>query len=218
MLRAECPRRSRRPLVAPFFLAYAGLAACGALSACAGPAATGATPAATPATATDNPVELSGEWNDVDAELVATEIIRDFLASDWIADWRARNGDRTPTLRLYPIRNRTTGYIDHRFFTKRFEAALVRSGKMTVLLANDEKPRTSDGEDLLTQDDAAARGRDEREVDFIFSGTLVVQEDRAGDRQVSAYLATVEIIETATQRKAWIGQKRIRKLIDAKEK
>lgn len=201
--------RARR--LPPLLLLAAALVGCG------GPAATSAPPAPAPATPSDHPVELSGAWNDVDADLVATEIIRDFLASDWITDWRSRNGDKTPTLRLYPIRNRTTGYIDHRFFTKRFEAALVRSGKMSVLLAHDEKPRTSDGEDLVTQDDAAARGRDEREVDFILNGTLIVQDDRAGDRQVSAYLATVEIVETATQRKAWIGQKRIRKLIDVKE-
>lgn len=210
-MRAPTPRR--RCAAVTF-----GLALASASSACAG-ATPGPESAAPPArgesaTPSDHPVELSGAWNDVDADLVATEIIRDFLASDWVADWSARHAGKTPTLRLYPIRNRTTGYIDHRFFTKRFEAALVRSGKVAVLLALDEKPRTSDGEDVLDQDDEATRGRDERAVDFVLNGTLIVQEDRAGNRQVSAYLATVEIVETATQRKAWIGQKRVRKLID----
>jgi hypothetical protein len=176
------------------------------LAACAGAPPS---PDAPPPIAGDAPVELSGEWNDVDADLVATALIEDFLKSSWIAEWKTRNADRpTPKLRLYPIKNRTTGYIDHRFFTQRFEAAIVRSGKMAVLAAP-AGPRSSDGEE-----DATAEAQAEKEADFVLTGSLIAQDDEGAAKKVTAYLATVEIVETATQRKAWIGQKRIRKIID----
>jgi len=160
---------------------------------------------AAPAADTPAPVtELSGEWNDVDADLVATAIIDDFLKSDWIADWKGRNADRTPKLRLYPIRNRTTGYIDHRFFTARFEAAIVKSKTMSVLTA--AATQVSDGEDAPAESE-------EKEADFVLTGTLIAQDDQGSEKKVTAYLATVEIVEIATARKAWIGQKRIRKVI-----
>ena len=188
---------------------------CGSALGCASaPSASGTPTGAAPTSGvpSDAPLELSGEWNDVDADLVAREIIADFLGSTWIEAWQREHAGATPTLRLYPIKNRTTGYIDHRFFTKRFEAALVQSGKIKVLLALDEQPRTSDGEDITAT--SAPTGAAEREADFVLNGTLLLQDDVAGERKVSAYLTTVEIVETATQRKAWIGQKRLRKLIE----
>lgn len=191
------------------WLSLTALTALGCAGAPAAAPGAASPPAGVPS---DAPVELSGEWNDVDADLVAREIITDFLGSTWIEAWRREHAGATPTLRLYPIKNRTTGYVDHRFFTKRFEAALVQSGQIRVLLALDEQPRSSDGEDITTT--SAPTGEAEREADFILNGTLLLQEDVAGQRKVSAYLTTVEIVETATQRKAWIGQKRLRKLIE----
>lgn len=182
------------------------LAACAACLACAGSSA----PADGPkeVTRTDLPYDLSGEWNNVDADLVARAIIDECLKSDWVDRWSTSNQGKKPVLRLFPIRNRTTAYIDYRFFTKQIEAALVRSGKVDVIAAEEESgPATSDGEsDQLPQYDAAG-------ADFVFTGWIVSQDDKAGDKEVRAYLTSIEIVEAASKKKAWVGQKQIRKLI-----
>ena len=157
---------------------------------------------------TELPHDLSGEWNDVDADLVAQAMIADCLKSPWIDRWAAAHGGERPVLRLHPIRNRTTGYIDYRFFTKQIEAALIRSGKIDVVASAEETgPVVSDGE---VDSSPVAEGPP---ADFVLNGWIVSQDDRAGDREVRAYLTSIEIIELASQKKAWVGQKQIRKLI-----
>lgn len=154
---------------------------------------------------TDRAIDLSGEWNDVDADLVAQEIIRECFKDPWAADWAKAHGKK-PMLRLYPIKNKTAAYIDYRFFTKQIEKALVGSGKVEVLAALDESPASSD-------DDEDAPKPKGPTADFVVNGWLLSQDDRAGNQEVRAYLTSIEIIETESGKKAWVGQKRIRKLI-----
>jgi hypothetical protein len=164
---------------------------------------------------TEVPHDLSGEWNDTDADLVALAIIQECLASSWPETWTQAHGGKKPVIRLYPIRNRTTGYIDYRYFTKQIEAALVRSGRLDVIAGLDEV-RSSDGSDGEVGDTGAEMGRDESGADFVLNGWVLSQEDQEGSREVRAYLTSIEIIEVASQKKAWVGQKKIRKLITSK--
>jgi hypothetical protein len=142
-------------------------------------------------------VDLSGEWNDTDSDLVAAEIIDGCLKSRWIEEWRDAHAGKKPTLRLYPIKNKTAGYIDYRYFTKQIEQALLRSGKVEVAAAPDESSDPGAGVP----------------ADLILNGVLLSQDDHAGEQELRAYLTSVEVIDPATQKKVWEGQKRIRKLI-----
>jgi penicillin-binding protein activator len=149
---------------------------------------------------TDVAYDLSGEWNDVDADLVARAMIDECLKSQWAEQWAAAHGGKKPVLRLYPILNRTTAYIDYRYFTKQIEAALVASGRLDVVAGT-----------AVEADPEAPPP--EAPADFQLTGSILSQEDTDGQRELRAYLTSIEIIETATQKKAWVGQKRIRKLI-----
>lgn len=185
--------------------AYAHLVLCFALG-CA--STTGGSAAAPP------PLE-TGEWNDVDADLVARGIIEEALKSRFVEEWQQGHADKKPTLRLYPIRNRTTAYINHRFFTKQLEQALVRAGKLAVVAAAEERAHTSDGEleDVREQADDQAQGRHDADVDLVLNGWIVSQEEQDAAVTVRSYLTSVEILDVATEKKVWIGQKRIRKQI-----
>jgi penicillin-binding protein activator len=170
------------------------------LAACASPSTS-----APEVSRTELPHDLSGEWNDVDADLVARAMIDDCLGSKWAETWSGAHG-RKPVLRLEPIRNRTNAYIDHRYFTKQIEAALLRSGQVEVVAGSEEtRSATSDGE---IEDSSDAGG-----ADFVLNGWIVSQDDKAGDQEVRAFLTSIEILEIATKKKAWVGQKQIRKLI-----
>lgn len=165
---------------------------------------------------TAEPVDLSGAWNDVDADQVAAAVIGEALADPWIAEWRRAHAGRRPVLRLYPIKNRTAGYIDYRSFTKQIERAFVRSGLVDVVAsleeARDARDERDDQAEHASDATAKAHGQ-ETGSDFIVNGWILSQEDEAGKQRVQAYLTSVEIVETQTQRKVYLGQKRIRKLI-----
>lgn len=165
---------------------------------------------------TDQAIDVSGEWNDVDADAVATAIIQDCLSSPWIQEWRNAHEQKRPVVRLYPIKNKTAGYIDYRYFTKQIEQAFVRSGLVDVVSSREEAEDVRDErEDQATHasDDTAKAHGGELGSDFILNGWILTQDDRGEAKEVRAYLTSIEIIEVATQRKAWVGEKRIKKLL-----
>ena len=166
---------------------------------------------------TDDAIDLSGEWNDVDADAVAKTMIEDCLGSPWIQDWRNGHEQKRPVVRLYPIKNKTAGYIDYRYFTKQIEQAFVRSGLVDVVSskeeAEDAREERADQAEHASDDSVKAQGQ-ELGSDFILSGWILTQDDHAGDQEVRAYLTSIEIVDTTTQRKAWVGQKRIKKLLE----
>lgn len=176
--------------------------------------------ATAPATApdverTELPHDLSGDWNDVDADLVASALIRDCLSDPWAKEWAAEHG-RSPVVRLYPVRNRTDGYIDYRYFTKQLEAALVRSRGVDVVSSVEEagaaRAERSDQAEHSSDDSVKSHGA-ETGSDFILNGWILSQDDEAGGTRVRAYLTSLELVEVSSQKKAWLGQKRIRKII-----
>jgi hypothetical protein len=158
----------------------------------------------------------TGVWNDVDADQVAEALIGAAKEAAFAEAWSTAHQGKTPKLRLYPIRNRSTEYINHRFFTKRLEAALVATKKVEVLMAVEEKQKTSDGEleDVRDQADDKSQGRHDADVDLVLNGWILTQEESDATATVRSYLTTVEVMDVATEKKLWIGEKRIRKRIE----
>ncbi|MFO0722981.1 MAG: hypothetical protein U1E65_04290 [Myxococcota bacterium] len=171
--------------------------------------------ATTPKAEGPAPLE-TGAWNDVDADQVAEALIGAAKQAAFAETWSAAHQGKTPKLRLYPIRNRSAEYINHRFFTKRLEAALVATKKVEVVLAVDEQPKTSDGEleDVRDQADDKAQGRHDADVDLVLNGWILTQEESDATATVRSYLTTLEVVEVASEKKLWLGEKRIRKRIE----
>lgn len=160
-------------------------------------------------------MDLSGEWNDVDADLVAEALIVDLMRDAWAEEWAAKQG-RKPVVRLYPIRNKSDGYIDYRYFTKQVEVALLKSKRVEVVASLEEAEDARgerDDQAIHASDDTAKSHQQEAGSDFILNGWLVTQNDGAGNTAVKAYLTTMELVETQTQKKAWAGQKKIKKKV-----
>lgn len=164
---------------------------------------------------TDEEIDLSGEWNDVDADRVAGAMIEDCMKNPWAEQWAEKNG-RKPVVRLHPVRNKTDGYIDYRYFTKQLEAALLNSGRVEVISSMEEAEaaRTDKADQAVHASDETAKSQgNETGSDFILTGWILSQNDARGDKEVKSYLTSLELVETESQKKAWVGQKRIKKLI-----
>lgn len=164
---------------------------------------------------TDEEIDLSGEWNDVDADKVAGAMIEDCMKNPWAEHWAEKNG-RKPVVRLHPVRNKTDGYIDYRYFTKQLEAALLNSGRVEVISSMEEAEAAradKDDQAIHASDETAKSQGNETGSDFILTGWILSQNDARGDKEVKSYLTSLELVETESQKKAWVGQKRIKKLI-----
>lgn len=164
---------------------------------------------------TDEALDLSGEWNDVDADTVAAAIIAKCLGSPWAENF-AGDAGRKPVVRLAPVRNKTDGYLDYRYFTKQIEAALLNSGRVEVVSSLEEADALRDerADQAVHASDESAKSQGlEAGADFLMNGWIVSQDDESGDRAVKTYLTSIEVTSTQNNKKAWVGQHRIKKVV-----
>lgn len=160
--------------------------------------------------------DLSGEWNDIDANMVAEEMINDCLTRPWLENFKAQNMGRLPVIRFHSIKNRSSDRMDTKFFSKQVERQILNSGQVELVAAMDEMNDVFNEQELqASKGGAEGDYTGEVDADFILTGWVVTQNETDGyGRTVKAYLTTMELIEVKTTRKVWMGEKRIRKVVD----
>jgi PBP1b-binding outer membrane lipoprotein LpoB len=160
-------------------------------------------------------VDLSGNWNDTDANQVAQAMIRDCLTRPWASRFKAEKG-RDPVVRLWPIRNRSSEHINTRFFTKQVEMELVNSGVVKVVAdieeASDNTAERAD-QAIHASDKTAKQQGQETGSDFILNGWILTQNDAVEGQEVRAYVTTMELTNTETNEKVWMKVHPIKKVI-----
>lgn len=165
-------------------------------------------------------VDLSGNWNDTDANVIAQVMMRDCLSRPWVAKHKANSQGRDPVIKLYPIRNRTSERINTKFFTKQVEQELLNSGAVQVVAALEEAgdARHERTEQAYHASDATKKEQQqETGTDYLLNGWIVSQNDRVGGESVRAYLVTMEMINAESQRKIWMKTHRIKKRVSQPE-
>ncbi|HTQ74352.1 MAG TPA: penicillin-binding protein activator LpoB [Burkholderiales bacterium] len=161
-------------------------------------------------------VDLSGAWNDTDSRLVSQEMIQDSLSRAWLQEFRGRAGQSRPAVIVGEVRNMSHEHINTQTFTLEMERALINSGKVDFVANKSERQGIRDerkDQDLNAREDTRnAMGR-ELGADFMLSGTINTIVDPNGDTQVRFYQVNMTLISLADNRKVWVGQKDIRKLV-----
>ena len=161
----------------------------------------------------DEQIDLSGTWNDADANQVAAVMIEDCLSRPWSSNFRASTG-QAPVVRMYPIRNRTSEHIETKFFTKQVEEELLNSG--VVQLVGSLVESTDIRQERVDQahhasDDTRKHDRNELGSDYVLNGWIVEEHDATYGREVKAYVITMELIHTERNHKVWMKTHRIKK-------
>ncbi len=160
-------------------------------------------------------IDLSGNWNDTDSQLVSAEMINDSLSRPWVSEFRSTQG-KPPTVIVGTVRNRSSEHINTETFVKDLERELLNSGKVKFVVARE--PRTEVREEKMDQADFAdpatmkAMGK-EKGADFMLLGQINTIMDAAGKQAVMYYQVELEMINILTNEKVWIGQKKIKKLV-----
>jgi len=160
-------------------------------------------------------IDLSGNWNDTDANMVARAVIQDCLSRPWAAKFKAEKG-RDPVVRLWGIRNRSSEHINTRFYTKQVEMELVNSGVVKVVAdieeANDNLAERAD-QARHASDKTVKAQQNETGSDFIMNGWILTQNDAVDGQEVRAYVTTMELTNSETNEKVWMKVHPIKKVI-----
>jgi uncharacterized protein (TIGR02722 family) len=166
--------------------------------------------------ASDTQIDLSGRWNDTDAQLVAETMISDVLRRPWITDFTGEN-DRKPVVIVGEVRNRSSEHIETLVFTKSLERELINSGKVKFVASDAERQGVRE-ERMNQQGNTSAetmkRLGQETGADFYLGGVITSVTDRVDGERVVFYKVNLELINIETNEKVWIGDKEIKKFIE----
>ena len=166
--------------------------------------------------AVDTTIDISGRWNDADSRMVSEEMIRDCLDRPWLERFIEKHGGKPPTVIVGRVRNRSHEHINVQTFVKDLERALINSGRVQFVASKGERAvvreERLDMAKHASEKTMKAPG-EEIGANFMLIGTINTIRDEAGGKAVMFYQTNLELINMANNLKAWIGEKKIKKLI-----
>jgi uncharacterized protein (TIGR02722 family) len=160
-------------------------------------------------------VDLSGAWNDSDSRMVAEEMIQDSLSRPWISQFSASSG-RAPTVIVGTVRNLSHEHINVNTFVADMSRSLVNSGMVDFVASSNERNEIRDerkDQDLNSSEDTRNAAGNEQGADFMLTGQINTIIDVEGKEQVRYYQVDLTMVSMANNRKVWLGQKKIKKLV-----
>lgn len=163
----------------------------------------------------DEQIDLSGDWNDTDSRLVAEEMIKDVLGRPWLAEFKG-DKKRAPVVIVGTVRNRTAEHIATTAFIKNLERELINSGRVDFVANKEERQEVRDertDQQEFSSAETLKKFQQETGADFMLRGDITSIIDAEGGQQVKYYQVNLELVNIETNRKAWIGEKKLKKLV-----
>lgn len=163
----------------------------------------------------DTTIDLSGDWNDTDSRLVAQEMIGDVLSRPWLGEFQGTQ-KRAPDVIVGTVRNRSSEHIATIAFIKNLERELINSGRVSFVANKEERVEVR--EERAEQQEHASeesmkRFQQEAGADFMLRGDITTIIDQEGGETVKYYQVNLELVNIETNRKAWVGEKKIKKIV-----
>ena len=163
----------------------------------------------------DETHDLSGAWNDTDSRLVSEEMINDMLSRPWRQEHTSRYRQQ-PTVIVGTVRNLSHEHINVNTFVNDIERAMINSGKVTFVASSQERQEIRDerkDQDLHAREDTRKAMGQELGADFMLKGSINTIIDMEGTTQLRYYQVDLNLISLRDNRIAWVGQKKIKKLV-----
>ncbi|MDR0822671.1 MAG: penicillin-binding protein activator LpoB [Endomicrobium sp.] len=162
-------------------------------------------------------IDLSGNWNDTDSQLVSKEMISESFANPWADRFYSEN-KRPPRVIIGTVLNKSEEHINTETFVKDLERSLINSGRVDFVASSSQRTELRN-----ERDEQAANARDakrqryEDAADFMLKGQINTIFDVEGKNQVKYYQVELELINVESNRVVWIGQKKIKKYVSNKK-
>ena len=160
--------------------------------------------------------DLSGAWNDTDSQQVSEEMIKDVLNRPWFDEFTRANS-RQPAVIVGEVTNLSHEHINVNTFVADMERALINSGKVQFVASATERQEVRGerkDQDLHASEATRKPMGQEKGADFMLKGTINTIIDASGKTQLRFYQVDLTLISMADNRKVWLGQKKIKKLVE----
>lgn len=156
----------------------------------------------------DSVTDLSGYWNDTDVRLIADTLVLECVEAPAIKNYIIEN-KKLPTVVLGSFRNLSDEHLDTSILAKKFEIALINSGKVDfVASGKDREEIRKEREDQLvyaSEETAKSLGA-EIAADFMLVGSVKTIVDSFEGKTTRNYFVNAELISVETNRKLWVGE------------
>jgi len=166
--------------------------------------------------ATDEVTDLSGRWNDTDSRLVAESMISEMLSRRWVIDFE-QDKLKEPVVIVGSVVNNSSEHIDVEVFIKDIERELINSGKVKFVASRNEREEIREermDQQMYASEKTAKKLAEEVGADYFLIGSLYSVEDWFEGKKAILYTINLELINVEENTKAWIGNKKIKKLIE----
>ncbi len=162
-------------------------------------------------------VDLSGRWNDTDAQMVSREMIGNCLVAAWLDSFVKQTG-REPVVIVGTIENNSSEHINSAVFIKSLERDMINSGKVKFVASKPERPevrdeRKSQNEEGYSDPATIKPPRKEVGADFMLRGSINTVTDNASGKYVILYQVNLELVDLTTNEVKWLEQTELKKLV-----
>ena len=164
----------------------------------------------------DAVTDLSGNWNDTDSRLVAQEMIQDVLSRAWLNKFNRSQG-KAPVVIVGTVRNLSHEHINTRTFIADMERELINSGEVEFVASAKEREEIRHEvkeQDLHSSEATRKAMGEEIGADFMLQGSINTIVDAVSGEQARFYQIDLTLIQLGSNRKVWIGQKKIKKTVE----
>ena len=160
--------------------------------------------------------DLSGAWNDTDSQQVSAEMMLDVLNRAWLPDFTIAH-KRQPAVIVGEVSNLSHEHINTNTFVSDMERELINSGKVQFVASSTERQEIRGerkDQDIHASEATRKAMGQEKGADFMLKGTINTIIDASGKTQLRFYQVDLTLISLADNSKVWVGQKKIKKLVE----
>jgi uncharacterized protein (TIGR02722 family) len=165
---------------------------------------------------TEKAIDLSGRWNDTDSRLVSEEMIQDALNRPWLSRFTREHAGKLPVVIVGTVRNRSHEHINVQTFVKDLERALINSGEVEFVASRFEREEIREerrDQAKYAAEESAKEMGEESGADYMLKGSINTLLDKVEGKEVKFYQVNLELMDLQSNKKVWIGDKKIKKFI-----
>jgi uncharacterized protein (TIGR02722 family) len=160
-------------------------------------------------------IDLSGNWNDTDAQKVSAALAAQISSGPWIENFLAEKGKK-PTLIVAPIRNKTAEHIATKTLVDQLERDFINGGRVRVVASAEEREQVreerADQQEFSSPETMKKWGL-EKGADVMLIGEINQIVDSEGKQSVRYYQVDCYLIDLQDNTKLWAGFEKIKKLV-----
>lgn len=160
-------------------------------------------------------IDLSGNWNDTDAQTVSAALAEQIQRGAWIENFLAEKGKK-PTLIVAPVRNKTAEHIATKTLVDQLERDFINGGRVRVVASAEEREQVreerADQQEFASPETMKKWGR-EKGADVMLIGEINQIIDREGKESVRYYQVDCYLVDLEDNTKLWAGFEKIKKYV-----